>query len=374
MFLDGVWKPGNGAAACTGDANSTRASASAPIGRAYATSGGGGPRASMRYPAGYVRWRSWVRSFGFRRSGSIRTARALARIPPSTARTSARGGCGEPSEEHFARSERDAPVRLGEPEVRALVLEVVALEVLEAIGNVLDAHPPADFAPEVEAREALLLDQTAPTEPLVPADGLEDKRREHVQEVLVRDLEAAVQAVHAADRARSLGGVVAGLDDRAQDQVGVVVPALGALRELARGVEQLRDRRRAERPEERELERASRVEGEFVHGVDVGDPLRVAFGIQFEDLAQVPRGASRAHTPILRRALDVPSEMDRFRRNHASDRTPARGSAAAAGEAEARAGASSGVRGPDGRDRSRECLGGRPSAERLRVRRTARWL
>jgi hypothetical protein len=84
----------------------------------------------------------------------------------------------------------------------------------------------------------------------------------------------------------SLVGVVPRLDDRAEDQIRVVVATLCARRELLRLVEQPRDRRRAECPEERELERAGRVERELVDRVDLNDALRIALRVERENLAQ----------------------------------------------------------------------------------------
>jgi hypothetical protein len=80
-----------------------------------------------------------------------------------------------------------------------------------------------------------------PAETRVPADRLEHERREHVHEVVVRDLEAAVDPVHLPERALSRLAVVAVLEDRADDQVGVVVALLRRARELAGRVEQASD-------------------------------------------------------------------------------------------------------------------------------------
>src|SRR5207253_10086652 len=95
----------------------------------------------------------------------------------------------------------DTRVRVGEAEVRPLVLDVVALELVVALRNLLDRHPPPDLPPEVKGGELLLLHERPPAEARVPADRLVDERRQDVEEVLVRDLEPAVQMVHAPDRA-----------------------------------------------------------------------------------------------------------------------------------------------------------------------------
>ena len=68
----------------------------------------------------------------------------------------------------------------------------------------------------------------------IPTNKLKNKQQKHVEEVLVRDLEALVDPVHLPDRALALLAVVARLDDRREDQVGVVVALLRGGVELAR--------------------------------------------------------------------------------------------------------------------------------------------
>src|SRR5439155_14408744 len=128
--------------------------------------------------------------------------------------------------------------------------------------------------------------QPPPPVALVPADRLEDHRREHVAEVVVGDLEAAVDLVHPPDRALAEVALVAELRERRNQQLRVVVALLRPLGELAGRVEQRRDRRHRERAIERELERALRVPGELEARVEVDDPLRVALGVEPFDLTQ----------------------------------------------------------------------------------------
>jgi hypothetical protein len=172
--------------------------------------------------------------------------------------------------------------------VAPLVLDVEALELVVVLRDLADRHQAPDGAPEVERREPLCLDQPPPAEALVPADGLVDERGEYVEEVVVRDLEAAVDLVHAANRAAALRAVVPVLGDRREDQVGVVVTFLGALCELARRVEESGDGGDGEGSEECELERAGRVEGKLEAGVQVHDALMVGERVEPLDLAQVP--------------------------------------------------------------------------------------
>jgi hypothetical protein len=141
--------------------------------------------------------------------------------------------------------------------------------------------------------EPLVLDHAPPAEAVRPPHRLEDEVRQHVEEVVVRYLEAAVDLVHPPQRLPAGGAVVAVLDDRRDDQVGVVVALLRAGRELPRRVEPLPDRRHRVRAEERELERASRVERELVADDEVRDPLVVGDRVEAEDLLEVRRRPHR---------------------------------------------------------------------------------
>jgi hypothetical protein len=100
-------------------------------------------------------------------------------------------------------------------------------------------------------------------------------------------------------------------------EVGVVVALLRALDELAAAREDLRDARDRERPEQRELEGADRVEREVVARAEVGDLDVVLHGVEGEDpledggarhglvlpgagpLAHVPREDPRVRSPEL---------------------------------------------------------------------------
>jgi hypothetical protein len=98
-----------------------------------------------------------------------------------------------------------------------------------------------------------------------------------------------VDPVHLTDRPLAGLGVVAGLDDRGQDQVGVVVALLRRAAELARLVEERRDRRHRERPEQRQLERPRRVPRELEARVQVDDPRVVGDGVEPANLAEIRR-------------------------------------------------------------------------------------
>jgi hypothetical protein len=172
-------------------------------------------------------------------------------------------------------------------DVLPLVFDVEALELLVRVGDALDGHAPPDLAPAVESGEPLRLDHPPPAEALVPADRLEDERRENVEEVLVGDLEPPVDLVHPPQRPTSRLAAVAVLEDRADDQVCVVVAFLGRAGELAGRVEQPGDAGDRKGSEERELEGACRIPWELVAHVEVDDPLVVADRVERQDLSEI---------------------------------------------------------------------------------------
>src|SRR5689334_18835924 len=193
---------------------------------------------------------------------------------------------GEPIEEHV-------PCRGGHFVAGARVREAVTLErdveLLELVvapRDAADPHPASDLAPEEEGRLALELEERTPAEAGIPADRLEDHRREHVEEVVVLDREVPVDPVHAPDGAPPELGFVTVLAERRDQDLRVVVALLRPRRELAGRMEELRDRGHGVRPVERELERALRVPRELERGVDEHDPLRVALGVECLELAQ----------------------------------------------------------------------------------------
>src|SRR5437764_388225 len=94
----------------------------------------------------------------------------------------------------------DAGVGLGVAVMPLLVLDVVTLERGVIGGDVANAHAAADLAPEMKHAEPLLFAHRPPAEPRVPADRLVDEGREHVEEILVRDVEGPVLLVHARQR------------------------------------------------------------------------------------------------------------------------------------------------------------------------------
>ena len=150
----------------------------------------------------------------------------------------------------------------------------------------------------MEDPEPLVLDHAPPAEAVGPADGLEDEVGEDVEEVLVGDVEAAVDLVHALERRAASGAVVAVLDDRRDDQVGVVVALLCPRAELAGRVEALADRGHGIRAEEGELERARRVERELVADDEMRDPLVVGDRVEAEDLLEIRGRAPHRRMPV----------------------------------------------------------------------------
>jgi hypothetical protein len=65
--------------------------------------------------------------------------------------------------------------------------------------------------------------------------------RQHVEEILVRNAEAAVNGIHPGDGAFSQVGVEAILDDGGDDQIRVVIAPLRPPFELAGGMQHARD-------------------------------------------------------------------------------------------------------------------------------------
>src|ERR1044071_2009083 len=110
----------------------------------------------------------------------------------------------KPVGEQLDRGGADATVGLGIAVVPLLVFYVVALEFGVVGGDVTDAHPLADLAPEVEHRELFPLAHLPPAEASVPADRLVDEGREDVEEILVGDFEPAMLIRNSARRPRSL--------------------------------------------------------------------------------------------------------------------------------------------------------------------------
>ena len=200
---------------------------------------------------------------------------------------------GNAAGEHAQRRLRDTPAAVRVCEAVAFEVDVEPLERVVGLRQFPDRHPVPDLPPEVERGELLRLVQLPPAEAGVPANGLEDERREHVEEVVVADPEAPVDAVHAPDRAASGIRVVARLGERRDQEIGVVVALPRPLRELAGQREQLADRRHREGAKERQLERPSRVPRELEAGVEEDNSLVVAHRIEPEDLVQI----TRAHRP-----------------------------------------------------------------------------
>src|SRR5206468_3991048 len=146
-------------------------------------------------------------------------------------------------------------------------------------GKVADAHAAADLAPEVGHGGALLVGQAAPAEAGDPADGVEGEGGEDVEEAFGGDVEAAGGLVQAADGGAGVGGVVAVLEQLADEDVGVVVALLRGAGELAGLVEQGGDAGDGEGAEEGELEGAGGVEGKVLAAGEADDLLVVGDGV-----------------------------------------------------------------------------------------------
>jgi hypothetical protein len=115
---------------------------------------------------------------------------------------------------------------------------------------------------------------------------LEDEGGQDVEEVLVRDREAAVDRVHPRERGAASRAVVPVLEHLTHEDVGVVVALLRAALELAGAMEERRDARDAERAEERQLERAGGVEREIDARGEEDDALMILHRVERRDLAE----------------------------------------------------------------------------------------
>src|SRR6185436_9883567 len=120
-----------------------------------------------------------------------------------------------------------------------------------------------------------------------PPHRLEDAGREHVDEIVDRDLVVGVRPVHPLERLFAAAALVPPLAHLGDENRRVVVAPLRIGVELARAIEQRRDARDAIRAIERDLERADRVPRELVAERQVDDALMIAVGIEPLDGAQV---------------------------------------------------------------------------------------
>src|SRR5262249_37698030 len=175
-------------------------------------------------------------------------------------------------------------IGLREPEIRALVLDVEPLEFLVRVGDLPDVHSTAHFTPEVEGAQALLLAERPPAVSLIPADRLEDESGEDIEEILVADRESTVDLVHPAKRGPAAIAVIAPFHQLADDQVGVVVPSLRPVAELAPAVQPPGKAGHAIGSEQGELERAGGIEREVVAPAQEHDALTIAHRIEGPDL------------------------------------------------------------------------------------------
>lgn len=106
----------------------------------------------------------------------------------------------KPTRKQVNRGIAHAPIGRRQAKPLALIRVAEALESVNVRRQVLDAHSPTDFAPEVEQSKSLLFAHGTPAKAPIPANGFEDEGRKHIEKVAVGNPEAAVQLVHALKR------------------------------------------------------------------------------------------------------------------------------------------------------------------------------
>jgi hypothetical protein len=167
-------------------------------------------------------------------------------------------------------------------------VECVDLRV--ALGDPADPHQLAHSAPGPHRCLDLVGMEASPPEAIQPALGLAHEGAEHVEVVVVGDLEAAVDLVHAPDRLAPAALAVAVLIELADEDRGVVVALLGAVLEFFGRVEQPADAGDRIRAEERELQRLGHVPRKLADVVQPDDLLVIALGVQSFDVIEQPHG------------------------------------------------------------------------------------
>lgn len=124
-------------------------------------------------------------------------------------------------------------------EVLVLVRVEGALEFLEGLWHVLDAHVHAESAVVDGERPQFMIGEATPAVAVDPALRDHDERTQHIAHVVV----AAVHLVDPADRRAPRVAVEAVLHHGVEGQRGVVVPLLRTIRQLSRFGEESADAR-----------------------------------------------------------------------------------------------------------------------------------
>lgn len=171
-------------------------------------------------------------------------------------------------------------------EVGLLVGVEGGFELLVGARDVRDAQVAAECGVVVRAGPALVMGQRTPAVGVQPACRNHHEGAQDVPHVLVRDVVAAVHLVDAADGGACGVALEAVLDDRVQEQRGVVVALLGPVGELGRLGQQATDARDGICPEQGEFQGAGEVPGELVGGGEPVDGEEILVGIETEDLPQ----------------------------------------------------------------------------------------
>ncbi len=170
--------------------------------------------------------------------------------------------------------------------MRVLVGVEGALEVLVRLRQVLDPHVGAQGAVVGRTRAQFVVGQPAPAVDVEPPLRRDDEGAQHIAHVVVADVEAVVHPVDPADGRTSRVTVEAVLDDRVQEQRGVVVPLLRTVRQLGGLRKQPADGRDGIGAVQGQFEGACDVPGELVRRCDPVDFQEVPLRIEVLDVLQ----------------------------------------------------------------------------------------
>ena len=110
-------------------------------------------------------------------------------------------------------------------------------------GQAGNAHASAELPPVQEPSLALFVRHSASAKPVQPVNGAENKSREHVEEIVVRDAEATVHVINSAKGAPRPVAVETAAQDFPYEDRRVVVTFERPIGEFARSVQKAGNRR-----------------------------------------------------------------------------------------------------------------------------------
>src|SRR4030095_11106084 len=210
----------------------------------------------------------------------------------------------EPGGEQISRGGADALVRLREPELCALVRAAPRLKGVVRRWNVPDAHASADFAPEEIVAEPLVQARSTPAERIDPPNGLIDERGEHVQKIVIRDVEVAMCPVHPLEGFLAAPALVPPLAHLGDEKRRVVISLLGARVKLAGPIQQRGDAGHTVGAVQRDFQRTDCVPRKVVTERQVNDSLTIALWIEPFDLPQNVESTWHPAHPTLWRCFE----------------------------------------------------------------------